>query len=76
MVLCLIPKEKDKGQLLIKASSPEDDTTGPMALAKAPKLRRIPITVPFWLAEPGRISTADNQQQCPDIYYDQNGLWI
>lgn len=31
---------------------PEEHTTGPSALAKAPRLRRIPITVPFWLAVP------------------------
>lgn len=31
---------------------PEEHTTGPSALAKAPTLRRIPMTVPFWLAEP------------------------
>lgn len=31
---------------------PEEHTTGPSALARAPRLRRIPITVPFWLAVP------------------------
>lgn len=41
--------KKLKGPLFFYslASLPEDDTTGPNALASAPKLRRIPITVPF-----------------------------
>lgn len=32
--------------------SPVADRIGPRALARAPRLRRIPITRPFWLAEP------------------------
>lgn len=31
---------------------PAADKIGPRALARAPRLLRIPITVPFWLAEP------------------------
>lgn len=32
--------------------SPVADRMGPRALARAPRLRRIPMTRPFWLAEP------------------------
>lgn len=42
----------DKYTSLCLSYLPEEHTTGPSALAKAPTLRRIPITVPFWLAEP------------------------
>lgn len=34
--------------------SPVADRTGPSALARAPRLLRIPMTLPFWLAEPGQ----------------------
>lgn len=34
--------------------SPVADRMGPRALARAPRLRRIPMTRPFWLAEPVR----------------------
>lgn len=46
------PRDLGKSRKAEQPCSPVADRIGPRALARAPRLRRIPITLPFWPAEP------------------------